>query len=409
LSRSRAELHFHHHGQHGGVGEGQHNNRVSPVRGGSQVGELAGLEPDLPVFGQAHAQRVGEQFGGQRRPVPEHLDQCLVKGRWHGGKLSGPTDKVRSWLREQPRRVASLTVRMGSIVVRRIITRAVPAPTSQRFTRPDNALSRSSAPGLVVHRWISCPQIFGLHWRPVRTPPIVGAMALVRLSARLLAVFGVVCLLTASSGPSALGAVRPRQGAFLLAPSKWTWPLAGTPTVTRTFEPPPRPWLPGHRGVDLAGQAGQPVLAAGAGIVAYAGVVVGRGVVSVDRAGGLRTTYEPVRALVRTGQTVSAGQAIGELDAGHSGCPVAACLHWGLRRGETYLDPLALLHPPRLRLKPLVARGLPTGLVADRAVPRPTGRSPRRGCRSGPTAAISRGGARRRPRPRSGDRPRFSP
>jgi hypothetical protein len=35
------------------------------------------------------------------------------------------------------------------------------------------------------------------------------------------------------------------------------------------------------------------------------------------------------------------------------GCPVAACLHWGLRRGEVYLDPLSLLAPPEVRLLPM--------------------------------------------------------
>ena len=37
---------------------------------------------------------------------------------------------------------------------------------------------------------------------------------------------------------------------------------------------------------------------------------------------------------------------------GHAGCTAEACLHWGLRRGEVYLDPLSLLRPPRVRLLP---------------------------------------------------------
>ena len=44
--------------------------------------------------------------------------------------------------------------------------------------------------------------------------------------------------------------------------------------------------------------------------------------------------------------------ALGTLVPGHAGCPATACLHWGLLRGETYLDPLLLLRPPRLRLLP---------------------------------------------------------
>src|SRR2546430_1138938 len=95
--------------------------------------------------------------------------------------------------------------------------------------------------------------------------------------------------------------------------------------------------------VDLAAIPGEAVFAAGPGIVAFAGSVAGTGVVSIDHADGLRTTYEPVTPIVHKGQSVAAGQPIGTLAAGHPGCPVAACLHWGLRRGTEYLDPLLLL------------------------------------------------------------------
>ena len=120
-------------------------------------------------------------------------------------------------------------------------------------------------------------------------------------------------------------------------------------SVTRPFAPGPTPYSPGHRGADLAGTVGQPVRAAGAGPVTYAGLVAGRGVVVVGH-GDLRTTYEPVTAQVRVGQQVTAGQALGTLDGGHAGCPAPACLHWGLRRGETYLDPVRLLRAGPVRL-----------------------------------------------------------
>ncbi|EUA39499.1 secreted M23 family peptidase [Mycobacterium avium subsp. avium 2285 (R)] len=43
------------------------------------------------------------------------------------------------------------------------------------------------------------------------------------------------------------------------------WPLRPPPVVVRAFDAPAQDWHPGHRGVDLAGTAGQPVYAAGAG------------------------------------------------------------------------------------------------------------------------------------------------
>jgi murein DD-endopeptidase MepM/ murein hydrolase activator NlpD len=132
----------------------------------------------------------------------------------------------------------------------------------------------------------------------------------------------------------------------------WAWPLAGPPPVTRGFAPPADPFGRGHRGVDLAGAPGAPVLAAGDGVVVFAGMVAGRPVVSVDHPGGLRTTYEPVDPSVAAGRAVARGSPIGTLLAGHAGCPAGACLHWGVRRGETYLDPLNVLRPPRVRLLP---------------------------------------------------------
>lgn len=146
--------------------------------------------------------------------------------------------------------------------------------------------------------------------------------------------------------PAAPGSVAVQTG------SPYVWPLAAEPRVTRWFDPPPRPWLPGHRGVDLVADPGATVRAAGPGVVHFAGPVAGVGVVSVDHPGGLRTTYQPVTPSVSAGDAVAAGDLIGVLDAGHPGCPVAACLHWGLRRGATYLDPLALLGIGRVRLLP---------------------------------------------------------
>ncbi len=139
-----------------------------------------------------------------------------------------------------------------------------------------------------------------------------------------------------------------------LAALAFTWPVS-PPAVVRSFDPPPRPWLAGHRGADLAAAAGATVVAAGPGTVLFAGVVAGRGVVSVAHPGGLRSTYEPVAAAVAPGDAVDAGTPIGTLTAGHPGCPAAACLHWGLRRGDAYLDPLALLGRGRVRLLPLAS------------------------------------------------------
>ncbi|WP_433652351.1 murein hydrolase activator EnvC family protein [Micromonospora zamorensis] len=173
---------------------------------------------------------------------------------------------------------------------------------------------------------------------------------------------------------------------------RFRWPVDGPPRPVRRFDLPPRPWLPGHRGVDLAAPAGTVIRSAGPGSVLFAGLVAGRPVITVGHADGLRTTHEPVRPAVRPGQQVTAGTPLGELLPGHPGCPAAACLHWGLRRGTDYLDPLALLGLGPVRLLPVSGAGPPlpvrgTGprkVSAGRAAPaaaRPAARTRRRCCR----------------------------
>ncbi len=134
-------------------------------------------------------------------------------------------------------------------------------------------------------------------------------------------------------------------------PPAWRWPLDGQPVIIRRFNPPPEPWRAGHRGIDLAALPGSTVFAAGPGTVTYAGPLAGRGVVSIQHPGGLRTTYLPVRAVVRRGQTISMGDELGVLESTSWHC-IASCLHWGLRRGFRYLDPLLLLGWGPIRLLP---------------------------------------------------------
>lgn len=122
--------------------------------------------------------------------------------------------------------------------------------------------------------------------------------------------------------------------------------------VLRRFDPPEQNWLVGHRGVDLLAPRGAVVRAAGAGTVAFAGVVVDRPLVSIDHPVGIRTTYEPVQPLVTAGSDVERGEVIGVVHDGNGHCPTS-CLHWGARTGpDEYIDPLRLLRPPKIRLYP---------------------------------------------------------
>ncbi|MEU2544959.1 M23 family metallopeptidase [Streptomyces roseolus] len=134
------------------------------------------------------------------------------------------------------------------------------------------------------------------------------------------------------------------------------WPVPPPPPqILRGWHPPPGPYAAGHRGVDLAAPPGTPVLAPAAGTVTFAGPVGGRGVVTLTLTGTgtppLRTTFSPVTPLAATGTHVTPGTPIAEATPDtHCTTP---CLHWGLLRGDTYLNPLLLAPRGRSRLLPV--------------------------------------------------------
>jgi len=144
------------------------------------------------------------------------------------------------------------------------------------------------------------------------------------------------------------------------APHVWQPPVVPL-VVERPFLAPQGPYVPGHRGVDLAAEAGAIVRAPAPGVVRIAGRVAGKPVVSVEHPHvilgrtGWRTTYEGVLAGVDTGEYVRVGDPLGVVAGAHAH---SRGIHWGLKNGRVYADPLLLLRRP-IVLKPLAyyARG----------------------------------------------------
>lgn len=155
--------------------------------------------------------------------------------------------------------------------------------------------------------------------------------------------------LTAAIIATVLGSL---AGAPAAEPS-WVPPVRPL-VVDRAFIQPTGPYSPGHRGVDLAAEPGTLVRAPAPGVVRVAGPVAGKDVVSIEHPHrilgrtGWRTTYEGVRAWVAIGEPVSAGEVLGVV-VPHDH---ARGIHWGLKTGRTYADPLLLLRRP-IVLKPL--------------------------------------------------------
>lgn len=138
-----------------------------------------------------------------------------------------------------------------------------------------------------------------------------------------------------------------------LPPSTYINPATGDPSIARVIRPFDKPqhnWLKGHRGVDLDIPVNGTVRAANSGIITFAGKVAGKPVISIDHPDGLRTTYQPVTTVLNTGDSVARGEAIGILAPSVDGFPG---LHWGVLQGkDDYLNPLTLLEPLLIRLKP---------------------------------------------------------
>ncbi|MFD5277353.1 M23 family metallopeptidase [Pseudarthrobacter sp. NPDC058362] len=146
----------------------------------------------------------------------------------------------------------------------------------------------------------------------------------------------------------------PVSGPLAAGPT-WQWPLQPRPPVLRGFDPPPQPWLSGHRGVDLgAVDDGAQVISPADGTVSFVGTVVDRPVLTIDHGNGLRSSFEPVESTLSKGTHVEAGQSVGILGTGHCAAP---CVHWGVREDGDYVNPLKFV----MDLRPSVLLPLGTG------------------------------------------------
>lgn len=161
---------------------------------------------------------------------------------------------------------------------------------------------------------------------------------------RVLCAAAVVAMLVppANSGTASARPVWPAGPAIVQAEQSWGYPLAGSPEVLRPFDGPAQPWEPGHRGVDFAAVVGQEVIAPREGVVSFSGPVAGRVVLTITHPDGLRSSFEALSDPVPRGTVVARGDVVARVATPHAG-HCSSCLHWGVRRGETYIDPLSLL------------------------------------------------------------------
>ncbi len=137
---------------------------------------------------------------------------------------------------------------------------------------------------------------------------------------------------------------------LLTAPEPWVPPVQPM-IIERFFEPPPAPYSAGNRGVDIETYPGAPVRSPQDGIVFFSGKIANVGIVSINH-DNLKTTFQPIKPIVKAGQFVRRNQIIGYVSEAGSHCEPRTCLHWGLVEEKRYLNPLSVLNS-KARLLPI--------------------------------------------------------
>jgi murein DD-endopeptidase MepM/ murein hydrolase activator NlpD len=141
----------------------------------------------------------------------------------------------------------------------------------------------------------------------------------------------------APAAPKALAPAPPKSASG--GPS-FAWPLEGR--ILESYGTGPAGTH--NDGINIAARAGEPVRAAEAGLVVYAGNELrGYGnLVLIKHRGGYMTAYaHNARLLVKRGQSVKRGQAIAT--AGSTGSVRTPQLHFEIRQGTRALDPIGYL------------------------------------------------------------------
>lgn len=129
----------------------------------------------------------------------------------------------------------------------------------------------------------------------------------------------------------------PKQQPLVISAPQWQWPAQGR--VIATFQG--NTGL--NKGIDIAGNIGQPVLAAASGQVVYAGTGLrgyGKLLIIKHNETFLSAYAHNDELLVKEGDTVKGGQRIADMGSSSAD---RVKLHFEIRRGGTPVDPLKYL------------------------------------------------------------------
>lgn len=235
------------------------------------------------------------------------------------------------------------------------------AAVSVRFTEPMDHRSAEEAFAASVdgepitgsHRWAENDTVLVL--QPPTALPYgakvqlsVAAGALSQTGGALMSSQTVTFTVEDRPAPAPRSAPKPTpRPAATSAPAAtgWQWPLLGP--ITQRFGESLTQYGT-HQGIDIDADTGHPVTAARGGAVVVASGSwdeCGGLQVHIDHGDGLESWYRHLSRIdVAVGARVAAGTLIGAV--GDTGCSLGSHLHFGIRDGKQFVDPLRYL-PPR--------------------------------------------------------------
>lgn len=133
-----------------------------------------------------------------------------------------------------------------------------------------------------------------------------------------------------------------------LGNTSFIWPCPSSSRITSNFggrESPTEGASSNHQGIDIGASTGSNILAAASGVVTIATYSSSAGnYVMISHGGGVSTVYMHCSSLlVSEGEQVSQGQVIAKV--GSTGYSTGPHLHFGIRSGGSYVNPLNYVSP----------------------------------------------------------------
>lgn len=151
-----------------------------------------------------------------------------------------------------------------------------------------------------------------------------------------------------AAAAAAAAASARREATKNLGDIRFVWPCPASGRVTSPFgkrSSPTKGASTYHNGVDIGASTGTNIVAAASGEVVSAGYSGAAGnMIMINHGGGIYTLYMHCSKInCSEGQSVKAGQTIGKV--GSTGVSTGPHLHFGIRSGGSYLNPLKYVSP----------------------------------------------------------------